>query len=148
MTSGFEREQLDSRHLDTLRQIFQHPTSHNIEWRAVKSLLEAIGAVTVRHDGKFAVQIGGEKEILDPPRGKDIDTQMVVDLRRILTAAGYSAPGMALFTGSQRNDLPPRQARQGIQRWSAGRAVGGLLRDEGPQPLRPATERRILSAAS
>ena len=35
----------------------RHPTSHNIEWRAVMSLLEAIGEVTVRHDGKLAVLI-------------------------------------------------------------------------------------------
>jgi hypothetical protein len=97
MTSGPEPEHLDSRHRDTLRQIFQHPTSHNIEWRAVKSLLEAVGTVTVRHDGKVAVEIGLEKEILDPPRGKDIDTQLAVDLRRMLTTAGYTPPDRALF---------------------------------------------------
>jgi hypothetical protein len=82
-------EHLDSRHRDTLRQIFEHPTSHNIEWRAVMSLLEAAGPVTVHHDGKVAVKIGPELEFLVPPRGKDIDEQMVVDLRRILTNAGY-----------------------------------------------------------
>ena len=29
------------------------------------------------------------REFLDPPRGKDIDAQMVMDLRRMLTSAGY-----------------------------------------------------------
>jgi hypothetical protein len=82
-------EHLDSRHRDTLRQIFEHPSSHNIEWRAVMSLLEAAGTVTVHHDGKVAVKTGPELEFLVPPRGKDIDQQMVVDLRRILTNAGY-----------------------------------------------------------
>jgi hypothetical protein len=82
-------EHLDSRHRDTLRQIFEHPTSHNIEWRAVMSLLEAVGTVTVRHDGKVAVKIRAEQEVLVPPAGKDADAQMVVDLRRMLTAAGY-----------------------------------------------------------
>ena len=53
------------------------------------SLLEATGTVTVHHDGKVAVKIGPELEFLVPPRGKDIDQQMVVDLRRILTNAGY-----------------------------------------------------------
>lgn len=53
------------------------------------SLLEAAGTVTVHHDGKVAVKIGPELEFLVPPRGKDIDEQMVVDLRRILTNAGY-----------------------------------------------------------
>jgi hypothetical protein len=82
-------EHLDSRHRATLRQIFEHPVSHNIEWRAVMSLLEAAGTVTVRHDGKVAVKIGPELEFLEPPAGKDIDDQMVVDLRRMLTNAGY-----------------------------------------------------------
>jgi hypothetical protein len=80
---------LDSRHRDTLRQIMEHPTSHNIEWRAVVSLLEAVGDVTVRHDGKVAVKIGPELEFLVPPVGKDVDAQMVIDLRRMLTNAGY-----------------------------------------------------------
>ena len=82
-------EHLDSRHRDTVRQIFEHPTSHNIEWRAVTSRLEAVGTVSVRHDGKVAVTMGPELEFLEPPAGKDIDAQMVVDLRRMLAKAGY-----------------------------------------------------------
>jgi hypothetical protein len=82
-------EHLDNRHRDTLRQIFQHPASHNIDWRAVTSLLEAVGTVTVRHDGKVAVKVGPELEFLEPPTGKDIDDQMIVDLRRMLSKAGY-----------------------------------------------------------
>lgn len=85
-----EPEHLDNRHRDTLRQIFEHPTSHNIEWHAVVSLLEAVGTVSVRHDGKVAVKLGPEQEFLEPPAGKDIDTQMVVDLRRMLSGAGYA----------------------------------------------------------
>jgi len=82
-------QHLDSHHRDTLRQIFRHPAGHNIEWRAVMSLLEVVGGVTVRHDGKVAVKIGSELEFLEPPAGKDIDVQMVVDLRRMLRNAGY-----------------------------------------------------------
>jgi len=88
MTSP-EPEHLDGRHRDTLRQIFQHPASHNIEWRAVMSLLEAIGTVNVRHDGKVAVKVGPELEFLEPPADKDIDDQMVIDLRHMLSKAGY-----------------------------------------------------------
>lgn len=82
-------EHLDSRHRDTLRQIFEHPSSHNIEWRAVLSLLEAVGTVTERHDGKVAVRVGSEQEFLEPPAGKDVDVQLVVDVRRMLATAGY-----------------------------------------------------------
>ena len=88
MTSP-ESAHLDSRHRDTLRQIFEHPASHNLQWRAVMSLLEAVGTVTVRHDGKVAVKVGPELEFLVPPADKDVDDQMVVDLRRMLTNAGY-----------------------------------------------------------
>jgi hypothetical protein len=35
---------LGSRHRDTVERIFGHPPSHNIEWREVASLLEAIGS--------------------------------------------------------------------------------------------------------
>jgi len=84
-----QSDHLDGRHRDTLRQIFEHPASHNIEWRAVMSLLEAVGTVDVRHDGKVAVTVGTELAFLEPPAGKDIDAQMVVDLRRMLTSAGY-----------------------------------------------------------
>jgi hypothetical protein len=87
MTSP-EPAHLDGRHRDTLRQIFEHPVSHNIEWHAVLSLLEAVGTVTEHHDGKFAVKVGTDLEFLEPPRGKDVDEQTVVDLRRMLTSAG------------------------------------------------------------
>ena len=92
MTSSPELPHLDNRHRNTLREIFQHPTSHNIEWHAVTSLLDAIGSVATHHDGKVTVTVGSQTEIFDPPTGKDADDQMVVDLRRLLSSAGYSAP--------------------------------------------------------
>lgn len=89
MSSSFEPGRLDHRHQDTLRRIFRHPASHNIEWHAVLSLLEAAGTASVRHDGKVSVTLGGEHVVLDPPHGKAIDIQMVTDLRRMLAGAGY-----------------------------------------------------------
>ena len=60
MTSSPESQHLDNRHRNTLRQIFQHPVSHNIEWHSVTSLLDAIGSVDVHHDGQVAVRVGSE----------------------------------------------------------------------------------------
>ena len=74
-------------HRATLERILRHPASGNIEWRQVKSLLDAVGATTEEHNGKLKVTLGGETEVLQPPRGKDIDAQMIVDLRRMLTRA-------------------------------------------------------------
>jgi hypothetical protein len=86
-----EFEHLTSHHRDTLLQIFQHPTSHNIEWHDVLSLLQAIGSVDERHDGKFHVQLGDDVVVITRPKDKDIDVQQVVDLRRMLTDAGYGS---------------------------------------------------------
>jgi hypothetical protein len=89
LSTPAEPEHLSNRHRDTLQEIFRHPTSHNIEWRNVVSLLDAVGTVTEHHDGKLTVALGPDTEYLEPPSGKDVDVQMVVDLRRMLTAAGF-----------------------------------------------------------
>jgi hypothetical protein len=83
---------LDSHHRDTVERIFSHPTSHNIQWHDVLSLLEAVGSVTQEHDGRVKVTLGPETETFTRPRHADIDTQMVVDVRRMLKGAGIT-PG-------------------------------------------------------
>jgi len=93
MSSSPESPHLDNHHRNTLRQIFAHPVSHNIEWHAVTSLLEAVGTVEVRHDGKADVRVGSERAFLEPPVGKDVDVQMVLDLRKMLSRAGYGPGG-------------------------------------------------------
>ena len=80
---------LSNHHRNTLRQIFEHPVSHNIEWHAAISLLEAIGSVTRHHNGKLEVAVGGQSAVFDPRAQKDLDEQAVIDLRHMLAAAGY-----------------------------------------------------------
>jgi hypothetical protein len=84
---------LSSHHRDTIDRIFAHPPSRNIEWRQVVSLLETIGSVTHEHNGKLKVTVGPETEVLPAPRGKDVDVQNLVDLRRMLKQAGFSPDG-------------------------------------------------------
>jgi hypothetical protein len=84
---------LGSHHRDTVKRIFARPTSHNIEWHEVVSLLDAIGTVTHEHNGKLKVLLGPETEVLPAPHGKDVDVQIVVDLRRMLTEAGFAPDG-------------------------------------------------------
>jgi hypothetical protein len=84
-----EPRHLNNHHLDTLGAIFAHPMSHNIRWVDVVSLAGAVGSVEEKHDGKFRIQIGAEVEVFDRPKVKDIDTQQIVDLRRMLHNAGY-----------------------------------------------------------
>jgi hypothetical protein len=56
--------------------------------------MDARPARTEEHNGKFKVGVGGETETLHRPSGKDIGEQMVVDLRRMLGAAGITAEGL------------------------------------------------------
>ena len=86
-----EQRHLNNHHRDTLLHIFRHPVSHNIEWRAVLSLVEFVGTAEEVHEGRFRITLGPESEIFDRPKSKDIDTQQVVDLRRMLKNAGYDA---------------------------------------------------------
>jgi hypothetical protein len=82
-----EATDLNSDHRDVLKRLFAVPASENIEWRQVRSLLESLGVVTEERNGKLKVDLGGEVEVLEPPRHKDIDRQMIVDLRRMLARA-------------------------------------------------------------
>jgi hypothetical protein len=93
MSSASEPEHLSNHHRNTLRQLFQHPVSHNIEWDAVMSLLAAVGSAEPQHDGKVAVTVGSQTQYFDRHARKDIDTQTVIDLRRMLSQAGYAGDG-------------------------------------------------------
>jgi hypothetical protein len=91
MSSMSEPVHLNNHHRKTLRQLLQHPASHNIEWHSVVSLLEAVGSVVEHRDGTVVVTIGSATEYFDRPAHKDIDIETVVDLRRMLSEAGYGA---------------------------------------------------------
>jgi hypothetical protein len=95
---------LSSRHRDTLGKIFTHPASGNIEWRDVLSLLEYVGTTTEERNGKFRVTLGPETEVLEAPRGKDIDEQMIVDLRRMLRQAGITPDDATATPDERRRD--------------------------------------------
>ena len=82
---------LSGHHRDTLVQIFEHPTNHNVEWHDVVSLLEAVGSIEQRHDDMFLFRLGSETQVFKRPKDKDIDAQQLVDLRRVLTSAGYDS---------------------------------------------------------
>lgn len=84
---------LSNHHRDTIEKIFSHSSSGNIEWRQVLSLLSAIGTTTEEHDGKVRVTLGPETEVLHKPHGKDVDAQTLVDVRRMLTQAGFAPQG-------------------------------------------------------
>nr|WP_314841841.1 hypothetical protein [uncultured Microbacterium sp.] len=84
-----ELEHLTENHRNTLRHLAEHPTSHNLEWHDVLSLLGQIGKVTEEHNGKIRFRLGSEVFIFTRPRHKDIDEEISVRLRHLLRDAGY-----------------------------------------------------------
>jgi hypothetical protein len=97
MSSAPAPEHLSGHHRDTLLQIFEQKTNYNVEWHDVVSLLQAVGSIEQQHDDMFLFRIGRETEVLRRPKDdKDIDGQQLVDLRRILTSAGYDTMAAAL----------------------------------------------------
>jgi len=89
-----DAKHLDHHHRRTAQAILSHPVSHNIGWRRVVSLLEALGELHEGHNGKLRVTVGGETETIRRPTGKDLSEQTIVDLRRMLAAAGITAEGL------------------------------------------------------
>ena len=77
-------DSLDSVQRKTLEQIVDHRSGANIEWRQVRALLETLGTVTEEHNGKVRVTIGGVTDVFQPPREKDVDEELLSDLRRFL----------------------------------------------------------------
>jgi hypothetical protein len=79
---------LNNHHRDTLRKILEHPSSGNVEWRQVISLVEAVGSAVHEPNGKVRLTVGPETQVVTPPRHKDVDTHLLVELRRMLLDAG------------------------------------------------------------
>jgi len=95
MTTSPVPSGLNHHHRDTLEAIFAHPTSHNIEWRTVVALLEAIGDVGELREGRIRFEFAGQVAYLERPKHKEISTEQVINLRHILTAAGYAPDAKA-----------------------------------------------------
>jgi hypothetical protein len=91
LLSMSEPVHLSNHHRKTLQQLFEHPVSHNMEWRAVLSLLESVGSVANSGGGKVAVTIGSRTEDFKTAGRKDLDADDVVKMREMLATAGYSA---------------------------------------------------------
>lgn len=76
---------LTGSHLRTYNTIFQHPVSHNLEWRAVRALMGRIGEVTEEPNGNLRVTRNGRTLVLHPRRTKDVaETEELMVLRHFI----------------------------------------------------------------
>lgn len=87
-----EPPKLSGRHQDTVRHVFSHPMSHNVEWRELRALLSEVGEVEERSGGGLKVEAGGQKLVLSRPRGKDVDPEELEAARHFLEALGLRPP--------------------------------------------------------
>ncbi|MFA5262723.1 MAG: hypothetical protein WC378_02790 [Opitutaceae bacterium] len=85
---------LTGSHLRTYNAIFQHPIAHNLEWRAVRSLLETLGHIAEEPNGNLKVTRNGQILVLHPPRTKNVaEADEIMDLRRFLEQSETAPPG-------------------------------------------------------
>lgn len=84
---------LTGSHLRTYNTIFQHPISHNLEWRAVRALLGKLGHLAEEPNGNLKVTRNGQVLVLHPPRTKDVDeTGELMALRHFLERSETATP--------------------------------------------------------
>lgn len=84
-----ELPKVSGRHQDTLRHVLAHPLSHNVDWRGLVALLRELGSVEEHATGSISVEAQGQRLELVKPRGKDVSTDDLVEVRRFLEALGY-----------------------------------------------------------
>lgn len=86
---------LSGSHLRTYQTIFQHPISHNLQWRDVHALFRRLGQVEEKPNGSFLVTRNGQSLVLPAPRTKDVgETEDVIKIRHFLERTESSVPGL------------------------------------------------------
>ena len=80
--SGADRRTLDA--------IFRHPLSHNLAWRDVVALFEALGTVETKANNEFVFKIGDAQLLIRRPHTHQLTAPEVLDLRHFVERAGQS----------------------------------------------------------
>ncbi|HXA15070.1 MAG TPA: hypothetical protein VNW23_08080 [Opitutaceae bacterium] len=85
---------LTGSHLRTYNTIFQHPASHNLEWRAVRALFGHLAEVVEQPNGNLKVTRNGQTLVLPPSRTKDVaETDELMALRHFLERSEAAPTG-------------------------------------------------------
>jgi len=90
--------QLSGPHQKMYQQIFQHPIPHNLHWREVWSMLEALkdAQAIEETNGNLKVTRNGQTLVLHRPRGKDLaDKKELMHVRHFLERSETLVPAAA-----------------------------------------------------
>ncbi len=79
-------------HLRAYEKIFQHPLSHNLEWREVRALFAKLGQVVEGPDGKLTVTRNGQTLVLPPSHTKDVAADELMKIRHFLERSEETLP--------------------------------------------------------
>ena len=82
-------------HERTLGMLFEHPLSHNIEWRDVVQMLAAIGTTKEGGHDTLHATVNGKTVILHGTHHKTLGSEQVMQLRHFLRDAGVEPPHLA-----------------------------------------------------
>ena len=95
---------IKGKHKRTLEKLFEHPVSHNIDWKQVENLFDALGAnVSETSKNHVRVVLAGQEAMFHKPHHKQIDrTDEVVAIRRFLESAGVNPRTAGLDTSPSR----------------------------------------------
>jgi hypothetical protein len=84
---------LSTSHQRTFDRIFQHPISHNLEWRDVHALFGELGQIEKEHNGSHKVTRNGQTLVLHPTSDKDVTgMEEVMTLRHFLQRSEPASP--------------------------------------------------------
>jgi hypothetical protein len=81
---------LSKAHQKTLHALYRHPIAHNLEWKDVVSLFEALGTVDQGSHNETSFDVGGARHAVRKPHNKDLSAAEVMEFRHILSRAGWS----------------------------------------------------------
>jgi hypothetical protein len=84
---------LTGSHLRTYEKIFQHPISHNLDWREVHALFRHMCNFVDEPNGNLRVTRNGQTLVLHPPRTKDVaGGDELMGLRHFLERSDKAEP--------------------------------------------------------
>lgn len=71
----------------TIDQVFQHPISHNLEWRDIKAMFASLGDVEQEHNGNLKVVVSGHSLVFNSPKDNGVaSADEVMEIRHFLQA--------------------------------------------------------------
>ncbi len=75
-------------------QVFQHPITHNLEWKDVRTLFESLGEVQDEKNSNVKVSIAGQTIVFDSPTHSDIiSSDQINKIRHLITVASQDKGG-------------------------------------------------------